>query len=91
MAHGGTQNASEMEEATQMQVHRCEKGEGVTRNAKGKEGAGGGEMDGEIARLARWCDGGAGACVVPKNAKAFLRDGIKVACKKRARVACKRG
>ena len=25
------------------------------------------EMDGEIARLARWCDGGAGACVVPKN------------------------
>ena len=40
----------------------------------------------------RWReDGGAGACVVPKNAKAFLRDGIKVACKKRARVACKRG
>ena len=29
------------------------------------------EMDGEIARLARWCDGGAGACVVPKNAKGF--------------------
>ena len=71
MAHGATQNASEMAEATQMQVHRCEKGEGVTRNAKGKEGAGGGEMDGEIARLARWCDGGAGACVVPKNAKGF--------------------
>ena len=29
------------------------------------------EMDGEVARLARWCDGGAGACVVPKNVEGF--------------------
>ena len=65
-ANGATQNASEMTEATQKakQVQRCEKG-GRPMELRDCE------MDGEIARLARWCDGGAGACVVPKTAKAF--------------------
>ena len=66
MASGATQNASEMAEATQIakQVQRCEKG-GRPMELRDCE------MDGEIARLARWCEGGAGACVVPKTAKAF--------------------
>ena len=51
-ANGATQNASEMAEATQIAKQ-------VQRCEKG-------ETNG-VARLARWCDGGAGAGVVPKN------------------------
>ncbi len=61
-----TQNASEMAEATQIakQVHGCEKGETHWSCEIARR-------NDEIARLAWWCDGGAGACVVPKTAKAF--------------------
>ena len=50
------------------------------------------ELDGEIARLARWCDGGAGACVVPKNAKGFAtRIGTKCHKESKSGIMCKEG
>ena len=74
---GATQNASEMAEATQIakQVHRCEKG----------------ETDG-VARLRGWRDGVTVALgrVWCRKMQRLVRDGIKVPCEKRARVACKR-
>ena len=85
MASGGTQNASEMAEATQIakQVQRCKKARLMELRDC--------ELDGEIARLARWRDGGTGACVVPKNAKGLRQESAQSATK-RARVAsCKEG
>ena len=86
-ANGATQNASEMTEATQIakQVQRCEKG-GRPMELRDCE------MDGEIARLARWCDGGAGACVVPKNKGFCDKNRHKVPLREsKSGIMCKEG